>query len=94
MYPLVVVLAVGIIRKDRNVPGYVLPLSLIGGLIALYQEGITAGFIPEVVTPCSETVSCTVKYINWFGFVTIPLLSFLAFLAISALMVYLIRKSK
>ena len=92
MYPLVAVLAVGIIRKDRSTPYFVLPLSLIGSLIALYHELLNIGAISEPITPCGLGVSCTTRYINWFGFVSIPLLSLLAFVTISALMVYLIKR--
>ncbi len=37
MYPLVLIIAVGILRKDKSLPFYVLPLSILGGGIAFYQ---------------------------------------------------------
>lgn len=92
MYPLVVVIAVGIIKKDRLTPYFVLPLSLIGGVIALYHELLSIGVVAEPITPCGLGVSCTEKYINWLGFISIPLLSLAAFVTIFALMVYLIKR--
>ncbi|OGG11637.1 2-oxoglutarate dehydrogenase [Candidatus Gottesmanbacteria bacterium RBG_13_45_10] len=86
MYPLVTMLAVGIVQKDKNVPLYVLPLSLIGLVIALYQNLLSYGILPEAIAPCQIGVSCTTKYIGWFGFITIPLLSFVAFFVITLCM--------
>jgi disulfide bond formation protein DsbB len=94
MYPLVALIAVGIIKKDRNLPYYVLPLSLIGGAIALFHSLIQVGVIPEAAAPCSEGISCAVRYGNYFGFITIPLLSFIAFTLISLAMWQVIRLNK
>lgn len=92
MYPLVVVLAVGIIKKDKLTPYFVLPLSLIGSGVATYQVLLNIGVIPETLSSCSLGVSCTTQYIHWFGFVNIPTLSLLAFVAITGLMIYLLRR--
>jgi len=45
------------------------------------------GFHPEKMEPCVQGVPCSEKVIDWFGFVTIPLLSVTAFTAIIALLV-------
>ena len=86
MYPLVVVLAVGILRRDRGVYQTVLPLSLIGLAIALYHNLLYVGFIPEAASACRAGVSCTTRFFEWFGFVTIPFLSLTAFTVITILM--------
>lgn len=94
MYPIAIILAVGILRKDQNVPYYVLPLSSIGLIIALYHNLLYFGVIPESIAPCVSGVSCTTKLIEWFGFVTIPLLSLVAFSLISVCMIISIRSTK
>jgi disulfide bond formation protein DsbB len=38
MYPLALILLVGIWKKDKNVDSYVLPFSILGFLIALYHN--------------------------------------------------------
>jgi len=86
MYPLVPLMAVGIIRKDRKLYSYVLPLSIIGLIISSYHTLLQYGIVPHIVTLCQAGVSCTDKYINLFGFVTLPLLSFLAFAFITLCM--------
>jgi disulfide bond formation protein DsbB len=94
MYPLVLILGVGILRKDRNVAYYVLPLSIIGLLISLYHNLLYYRIIPESAAPCVSGVSCTTKFIEYFGFVTIPLLSLLGFLAINiCMLIYLKTKN-
>lgn len=87
MYPLVIILAVGIWKKDKNLPYLVLPFSLIGLIIASYHNLLYYNILPESTAPCTLGVSCTTKYIEWLGFVTIPLLSLLSFLAITILMI-------
>jgi disulfide bond formation protein DsbB len=83
MYPLVAVIAVGIILRDSQVKFYALPLALGGLLIAVYHNLLYYGIIPESITPCQAGISCTSRQIEWFGFITIPLMSLTAFLIIS-----------
>ncbi len=93
MYPLVILIAVGILRKDAKLDLYVLPLSIIGMLISFYHVLLQKGFLPESVAPCAIGASCTVKYVGYFGFITIPVMSFAAFSLIT-LCLYLYRKAK
>ncbi len=94
LYPLVILIAVGILRKDRNLPYYILPMTLLGMLIALYHNLLQWSIIPESLSPCTVGVSCTTRYGNWFGFITIPLLSFTAFLIISGCMIIYLKISR
>lgn len=82
-YPLVFVIATGIILRDRRMKYYALPLSLAGLIIAVYHNLLYYGVIPQTITPCSQGVSCTDTQIEWLGFITIPLLSLAAFVVIS-----------
>ncbi len=79
IYPLALIIPVGLITKDKNVDRYILTLSSFGFLIAGYQYLLTMGIIPENLSPCTNGVSCATNPILWFGFVNIPLLSFIAF---------------
>ncbi len=87
MYPLVIILCVGILENNKNIYKYVLPLSIVGWIIAVYHNLIQYNIIPETIKVCSAIGSCTERYVNLFGFITIPLLSLIAFTMINVLMV-------
>lgn len=91
MYPLVAVLTVGILRRDRGTPYFALPLALAGLGISAYHNLLYWKIIPEADAPCRLGVSCTTRFIEWLGFVTIPFLSFVAFTVIACCMLSLIR---
>lgn len=82
MFPLVFVLAVGLFPPDRRVLRYAAPLVAAGWLVALFHLLLTRGVIPESMTPCTQGIPCSRIEVEWFGFVTIPLLSLLSFSAI------------
>ena len=50
--------------------------------------------IPETIVPCVSGVPCSTVYINWFNFITIPLLSLSAYSSIFILLLILKRKFK
>jgi len=86
MFPLVLILAAGLFPFDRGIVRYALPLALAGWLLAVFHWAVASGLVPESATPCSQGVPCSVEQISWFGFLTLPLLSVLAFSAIIALL--------
>jgi disulfide bond formation protein DsbB len=86
MYPLVAILTVGILVRDERLRLYVLPLSISGIVVAAYHNLLYYGVLPEGLTQCSLGVSCTSRQIEWFGFVTIPLMSMTAFVVITVAM--------
>lgn len=93
LFPLVLILAAGLFPFDKNVVKYSLPLAVAGGLTALYHTLLYAGIIPEDIQPCSKGVSCTEKYIELFGFISIPMLSFFAFSTVIALLIILKKRT-
>ncbi len=94
MYPLVILLGIASYRHDKNIVVYVLPMSLLGGGIALYhylEQKIPGVGVPEI---CSVGVPCNVQWINWLGFITIPFLSLTAFVLISLLLIGVARAKR
>jgi len=87
MFPLALILPLGLFPFDRKVVRYALPLAVLGGLFAVFHLLLIAGVVPESIKPCTQGVPCSEKVIEWFGFVTIPLLSVIAFSAIIALLI-------
>ena len=86
MFPLVLVLAAGLFPFDPRVVRYALPLAVAGWLLAAFHLALVAGWIPESIKPCQQGVPCSDVQITWFGFVTIPLLSVIAFSIIAGLL--------
>ncbi len=93
MFPLVLVLFMGLFPFDPKVVRYALPLSVIGTVVALYHMLLQAGVIPESAAPCSQGVSCADVDMLVFGFASIPILSLFAFGAVTALLITILRRS-
>ena len=83
MYPLVLIIATGIVLRDPRMRSYALPLCLAGLAVAAYHNLLYYGVIPETLTPCTQGASCTERQIEWLGFVTIPLLGLASFVAVA-----------
>jgi disulfide bond formation protein DsbB len=90
MYPLVFILGIASFRQDRRIIPYVLPLSIFGGLIAFWH--VLEENIPSLSIPvCNVGVPCTVKYVNYLGFITIPVMSLTAFTLITIILFAVLR---
>lgn len=87
MYPLVLIIGMGIIKKDRSFYDYAIPLSIIGGVIAFYQNLLYYSVISISLVPCVSGVSCSARYIQMLGFIDIPLLSLASFAVITAALI-------
>lgn len=93
LYPLVIIIPVGLLRDDTALPIYVLPLTILGMIISFYQHLLQIGFIPETIQCSINSPSCATSQLTVFGFMTIPLMAFITFSAITLLMhVVLIRQ--
>lgn len=93
MYPLVVILGFAIYLKNKAMILPALVLASIGWVISIYHNLLYYEILPEAAAPCIEGVSCTTKFIEWFGFVTIPFLSFSGFTLIIILLIIAWRSS-
>lgn len=85
MYPLVSITLVGALRRDDFLPGYVLPLSILGMLVSGYHSLLEKGVFPPPAV-CSADVPCTISYVNYLGFITIAVMAFTAFTLITLIM--------
>jgi disulfide bond formation protein DsbB len=86
MFPLVVILGLGLLETDGRSARYAMPLAVVGWAIALYHCLVFWGVISEALTPCGQGASCRDADLQWAGVVPIPLLSLLAFTSILALL--------
>ena len=85
MYPLTVITLVGFIKQDEYLPNYVLPLAILGLIVSGYHYLVQLGAFGHPAA-CEVGIPCSLRYVNYFGFVTIPLLALTAFTLITAVM--------
>jgi hypothetical protein len=78
MYPLVLLLGVAWARRDLAVRRYGLPLAGVGLAIALYHR-LEEQFPDAVASACSADVPCWARYVNEFGWITIPTMAAVGF---------------
>jgi len=93
MFPMALVLPFGLLPFDRKVVRATLPLAGVGLVLATVHVLLVEGIIPERVAPCRQGVPCSETVAEWFGFVTIPLLSLMAFTTITVLLAVASRRS-
>ncbi len=87
MYPLVFIFLINLLYPDDKVFKYAFTLVFIGLIISIYHNLLMFGIIPESAVPCANGVPCSTEYINWLGFITIPFLSMVSYLAIFILLI-------
>ena len=79
MYPMVLILAVGLFPYDSRVVRIAGLMAAIGWIIALFQVLLIAGIIPESAQPCVQGIPCSESHVALLGFLNIPALSLITF---------------
>jgi disulfide bond formation protein DsbB len=87
MYPLVLVIGALIVSEAVNIDEIVLPVAVVGWLVSVYQNLLMFKILPESAAPCMAGISCTIPYHLFATFLTVPLLSFIAFTVIIICMI-------
>ncbi len=89
MYPMPIILGMALFKKARDVFYYAMPLSVVGGLFALYHYILQMSANP--LAPCSTigfSVSCSERFFTYYGYITIPWMSLTGFVVISLLLLF------
>jgi disulfide bond formation protein DsbB len=93
MYPLVPLLLLAALRRDfRGGAIYALPLTVIGAGISIYHIYIENNPGAESAG-CRATAPCSTKWIDEFGYVTIPTLALTAFATVFVLALFALRRT-
>ncbi|MDX8381996.1 MAG: disulfide bond formation protein B [Ghiorsea sp.] len=87
MFPLALILLVGLFPLDKQIIRYALPFAVLGIGFTVYHILLFYGFIPENLKPCTQGIPCDDDSMILFGFLPIPWLSLVAFSCISALLI-------
>ena len=83
MYPLVVVLGVAAWRGDHLLRWRVLPFSLLGMAMSAYH--VQLQWFPDQGSSCDVAAPCTQQWVDRFGFLSIPMMAFCGFVAVTVL---------
>jgi disulfide bond formation protein DsbB len=80
MYPLSIITLLAALANDRRAARYLLPLPLVGAGISIYHLLVENGVVAQS-SAClvSAPGGCATKWINEFGYVTIPTLALTGF---------------
>jgi disulfide bond formation protein DsbB len=70
IYPQVIILGVAALRRDRAVWLTSVPLAAIGMALSVWHVVIER--YPALAGPCDPSNPCTIKWVEEFGFLTIP----------------------
>lgn len=94
MYPQAIIFLIAVMYEEMMIFKYSAALTIFGWLFALYHNLIYFKIIEPTLLPCTSGISCTDNQLNYFGFLTIPMMSFIAFsiLLVIHLLVFKRRK--
>lgn len=82
LFPQAVIFLIAIIKKDMKAFWYAVPLSVLGGIVALYHTYIQLGGGNSIL-PCTSTGgACAKVYVLEQGYITIPTMALTVFLYI------------
>ena len=85
MFPLAIILGLGLWWQDRRVGRYGIALALGGAAVAFWHMGLYVGLVPERIQPCTATDPSCIDD-NQLGLgVPIPLMALVAFVVIGLL---------
>jgi len=89
MYPLAITTFLAAIYNDHRAARYLLPLPAIGGIVSIYHLLVENGVVEETqACLVSAPGGCATKWIDEFGYVTIPTLALTAFVLTFAFLLF------
>ena len=82
MYPIALIALIALVRRDRSVHFYTVPLAVVGGSISLYHYLIERGVLADSESCTLFGPSCAEVWFRQFGFVTLAFMALCGFFAI------------
>ena len=86
MYPLAVILLVGLLLRDRRTRWYAAPFVIVGAPLSLYHWLVERVDFFAKSSSCSAEAPCTVPWFQELGYVTLAFMALSAFLLIGTLL--------
>lgn len=81
MYPMLMISAVGIVKKDHQFTDYLLPMSILGIFLDTYHYALQMIKLANPFT-CTLNNPCDAIELKYLGFITIPFMALSVFTAI------------
>ncbi len=81
LYPQLVLFSLGLYKKDKSIVDYSLIFAILGLITSLYHLYIENGGSSSItcvnpsLTSSTSQVSCAIRYVYEFGYITIPVMS-------------------
>lgn len=94
VYPQVLLLFMAVYRKDKNMVTYLLPLSIMGGIVSLYHSLTHFGLGDGVLECTSALGDCGKLYVFEYGYITIPFMAFTIFAYLILVSLIYLRSNK
>lgn len=92
LFPLVLLLGLGVYRSDPRVISYALPFALFGAFVASYHALQESFPLLQTTALCGEKGDCSEPIFLILGYFTFPMISALGFLSMTAMLFFLQRK--
>ncbi|MEX1164286.1 MAG: disulfide bond formation protein B [Nitriliruptor sp.] len=83
IYPLVVITGIAAWRRDGQVWRYVVPIAALGSMVSIWHLIIERN--PSLGGACDPAAPCAVRWVEEFGFLTLPAMALTAAVAIALL---------
>lgn len=79
MYPQVLLSFIAMMKKDKGIVSYLLPMTILGLVVALYQSLVHWGYGGGFLACTTAGAECAKVYVMEYGYITIPFMSLSSF---------------
>ena len=90
MYPIAFLSGLALWRKDRTVMWYIRLQAMVGAAISVYHYLVQVLDVLDGGS-CSATAPCTLRYVNEFGFMSIPFMAMCCFVLIAVASHFIVK---
>lgn len=94
MFPLPILAFIAILKKDKKIVSYLLPLVVLGTIVSFYHSLSNWGFGGSVLPCTAAGGECSKLYVLEYGYITIPFMAFTSFVLILTTIVIHLKSSK
>lgn len=94
LYPQVLLSFIAIFKKDKKMIEYLLPMTVLGGLVALYHSLVHWGVGVGLLACTTTGAECAKVYVLEYGYITIPFMALSSFVYLLTISLVYYHKSR